>query len=67
MLDCVNLLKHMNLVLVKFAFQSANTLIHELAKAAYCASYVCFSICEYIDVLTYELAKIACYLLYVTY
>lgn len=36
--DCVHLLKHIDSVLVKFVYRSANVVAHELAKAAYSTS-----------------------------
>lgn len=36
--DCIHLLKHINLVLIQFAFRSANSVAHVLARAAYSMS-----------------------------
>lgn len=36
--DCVNLLKHINPVLVRFVYRSTNNVAHTLAKAAYSMS-----------------------------
>ena len=33
--DCIQLLKHLNAVLLQFAYRSANSVAHVLAKAAY--------------------------------
>lgn len=38
--DCIQLLKHINPVLVKFVYRSANSVAHELAKAAYSMSEI---------------------------
>ncbi|XP_074374105.1 uncharacterized protein LOC141714486 [Apium graveolens] len=36
--DCLHLLKHINQVLVQFAFRSANSVAHELARATHSMS-----------------------------
>lgn len=38
--DCIHLLKHINPVLVKFTYRSANSVAHDLARAAYSMSEV---------------------------